>query len=75
MGKGRTIGIFRKILYSVARISVSRGVVRVNLDGEREYANNAYRYWHCYPSADNNWVAADTQNGSFSEIVYKYEYV
>lgn len=46
-----------------------QGVVRVNLDGEREYINNDYRYWHCYPSADNNWVAADTQNGSFSEIV------
>lgn len=46
-----------------------QGVVRVKLDGEREYINGDYRYWHCYPSADNNWVAADTQLGSSSEIV------
>lgn len=46
-----------------------QGIVRVDLNGEREYINGDYRYWHCYPSADNNWVAADTQLGSASEIV------
>ena len=46
-----------------------QGIVRVDLEGNREYINDDYRYWHCYPSADSSWVAADTQNGTFSEIV------
>lgn len=30
------------------------GIVRIDKYGEkREYINDDYRYWHCYPSADN----------------------
>ena len=38
------------------------GIVRVSKDGSwRTYVNDDYLYWHCYPSVDKQWVAADTQ--------------
>lgn len=47
------------------------GPARVSKDGtEREYfADDTYRYWHCHPSADHNWIVADTQLGNSSQIV------
>jgi len=29
----------------------------------REYINNDFAWWHCYPSSDHNWVAGDTNQG------------
>ena len=48
------------------------GVVRISKDGKnREYINNDYTYWHCYPSGDKKWVAADVQiGGQKAQVVY-----
>lgn len=44
------------------------GIVRIDKYGEkREYINDDYRYWHCYPSADNRFIVADTElSGKYS---------
>lgn len=44
------------------------GIVRIpfkdgKFTGEREYINGDAKYWHCYPSGDNNWVVADVNTG------------
>lgn len=40
------------------------GIVRTDRFGNnREYINGDYPYWHCSPSGDDNWVAADTNGG------------
>ncbi len=39
------------------------GLMRMNKFGsDREYINGDYDYWHCYPSSDHNFVAADTND-------------
>ena len=47
------------------------GLVRISKDGKnREYINGDYTYWHCYPSGDKKWVAADVQmGGARAEVV------
>lgn len=46
------------------------GLVRISKDGkEREYLNDDYNYWHCYPSGDKNWVVGDTQQDGYSEVI------
>lgn len=58
------------VKYYIPSVNIGQqGIVRVDTDGKREYINGDYRYWHCYPSKDGNWVAADTQLGTASEIV------
>ena len=52
------------VKYSVDQNIGQRGIVRIKKDGsEREYINDDFAYWHCYPSSDNNWVAGDTNTG------------
>ncbi len=41
-----------------------RGLMRTDKYGRnREYINDDYNYWHCYPSGDDKWIAADTNIG------------
>ena len=41
-----------------------RGLVRSDKYGYNvEYINADYPYWHCYPSGDDEWIAADTSAG------------
>lgn len=56
------------VKYTKKQNKGQNGVVRIRFkDGvftrEREYINGDAPYWHCYPSGDNNWVAADTNTG------------
>ncbi len=45
------------------------GLMRMDKFGNnREYLNGDYKYWHCYPSADHNFVIGDT-NDSPTKIV------
>lgn len=48
------------------------GVVRIKKDGTcREYINDDWVHWHCYPSRDDRWVASDTQlwHNSRAEVI------
>jgi len=40
------------------------GLSRVDRFGKnREYFNDDYVYWHCYPSGDDRWVVGDVSSG------------
>lgn len=46
------------------------GIVRIDKYGEqREYINDDYEYWHCFPSDDNRFVVADCMmtNGAYCD--------
>ena len=52
------------------------GIVRIpfkdgKFTGEREYINGDAAYWHCFPSGDDNWVAADVSTGEIYLIGVK----
>lgn len=64
------------VKYTYNQNKGQNGIVRILFEdgkftGEREYINGDVPYWHCYPSGDNNWVAADTMNGEIYLISTK----
>ena len=64
------------VKYAYNQNKGQNGIVRVLFEdgkftGEREYLNGDASYWHCYPSGDDNWVAADTMSGKIYLISNK----
>ena len=51
------------VKYTYKNNAGQSGLMRTDKFGSnREYINGDYTYWHCYPSADHNFVAADTND-------------
>lgn len=57
------------VKYTYATNAGQSGLMRMDKFGNnREYINGDYKYWHCNPSLDNNFVIGDT-NDSPTKIV------
>jgi len=57
------------VKYTFDKNAGQSGLMRMDKFGKtREYINGDYKFWHCYPSGDHNFVVGDT-NDSPTKVV------